>query len=192
MGKVIYLTGAPASGKSSTVQLLAAADPGLLVWEYGARLTAYIQERNAALTQQDELRKHSASIVTPEDIEKLDSMLLAFVSAHRSTRNIIIDSHPVTKEVFGFRITPFSLERIAHLAPDEIWMLYASAHSTIDRITTNPAGRPTISEEEATFHTSLQAAVASTYGIALGRAVHLFDSTLDRTALIARMQARLS
>ena len=42
MPKVIYLTGAPASGKSSTTRMLADRVPGLRVWEYGARLTEHV------------------------------------------------------------------------------------------------------------------------------------------------------
>lgn len=74
MGKVIYLTGAPASGKSSTTRLLATAESTLLVWEYGARLTEYVRARSADVAGQDDLRKHSAAIVTAADVEEVDVM----------------------------------------------------------------------------------------------------------------------
>ncbi|MDP3634931.1 ATP-binding protein [Phenylobacterium sp.] len=192
MGKVVYLTGAPASGKSSTTRLLREGDPELLVWEYGARLTEHINGRSVGIVHQDQLRERSASVVTAADIEDVDRALLEFVATHRSTHNIIIDSHPVTKEAFGFRITPFSLEQFRRLAPDEIWLLYVSPKVTIERIANDPAGRPTVSEEDARLHTSLQASVAATYGISIGRAVHLFDGAGDRSELIARLQKRLA
>jgi adenylate kinase len=129
--------------------------------------------------------------VTPEDVQEVDHALVDFVSKHRATHTIVIDSHSVTKEIFGFRITPFSFEQIEHLAPDEIWLLYASPEVTIRRISADAAGRPTISEEESRLHTSLQASVAATYGIALGQAVYLFDTGGDRKELLARLQARL-
>lgn len=191
MGKVIYLTGAPASGKSSTMHLLSTSMPDLLHWEYGARLTEHLKKRWPEVIQQDDLRRHSASVITAEDVEEVDRSLVAFVADHREMHNIVIDSHPVTKEMFGFRITPFSLEQFSRLSPDEIWVFYASPAVTIQRIVDNPGGRPLITEEEARFHTALQASVAATYGMSVGRAVYLFDTAGDRTELLTRLRERL-
>lgn len=191
MGKVIYLTGAPASGKTTVSRLLKEAEPSLLIWEYGARLTQHVQARLEAEFPQEALRRHSAAVVTAADVHEVDQALVAFVSEHRPRNNIIIDSHPVTKEAFGFRVTPFSLSQLGELAPDEIWQLYASPEVTIERITADPAGRPMISDEEARLHTTLQASVAATYGAALGRAVYLFDSAGDRSELLERLRRRL-
>lgn len=192
MGKVVYLTGAPASGKSSTTRMLAVVDPTLVVWEYGAKLTDHVQRRTGLVTLQDELRTHSAGVVTFDDVQEVDQELVRFVQAHRQSSNIIIDSHPVTKEAFGFRVTPFSLELFNNLAPDEIWVLYASPEVTIERISADAAGRPMISVEEARFHTFLQSSVAATYAMSLGRAVHLFDTAGDRNELLSRLAGRLA
>lgn len=116
MPKVIYLTGAPAAGKSSTTRLLAERIPNLLVWEYGARLTSYLKSRSLVRSQ-DEVRAHSAAVVTPADIVEVDKLLLEFIEEHRHENPIIIDSHPVTKESYGFRITAFSVEQIVRLNP---------------------------------------------------------------------------
>src|SRR5829696_682665 len=115
MPKVIYLTGAPAPGKSSTTRLLAERVPELLIWEYGARLTEHMIGRSAGVTHQGDLRTRSAGVVTPEDITEVDRALVAFVAEHRESRSIVIDSHAVTKEEYGYRITPFSLEQFARL-----------------------------------------------------------------------------
>ena len=45
MAKVIYLTGAPASGKSSTTRLLKERLADLEIWEYGAQLTEHCLAR---------------------------------------------------------------------------------------------------------------------------------------------------
>ncbi len=185
MPKVIYLTGAPAAGKSSTTRLLAENIPDLLIWEYGARLTEYLKNRTSAVRSQEDLRSQSAGIVTPADVAAVDELLADFVDEHRSDRSIIIDSHPVTKEAYGFRVTAFSLEQIARLKPDEIWVVFASPEETRKRIANDPGGRPMISEEEARMHTGLQASVATTYGIITGSPVYLFDTGLSREALRA-------
>jgi adenylate kinase len=189
--KVIYLTGAPAAGKSSTLALLQEADPSIYRFEYGAELTKFIQEKDASLRDQEELRSLSAKIVTPEDVEALDEVLLGLIEELRNKQAIIVDSHPVTKEQYGYRITAFSQEKVQMLNPDEIWVFYTAPSVALDRIRKRPAGRPNISDEEARMHTALQASVAATYGIATGKPVYLFDTNCDQSELVRNLLDRL-
>ena len=191
MSKVIYVTGAPAAGKSSTLKALGTRIPDIQIWEYGERLTTYIRARSVKVADQSELRAKSAQIVTPDDIVQLDGQLLEFVELHRGKRPVLIDSHPVTKEEFGFRITAFSEQRVRELAPDEIWVFFASPEETRQRIQNESGGRPLPSEEEARMHTSLQASSAATYGILVGAPVYLFDTAVNRVALLSRLMRRL-
>lgn len=190
--KVVYVTGAPASGKSSTMRLLKDSLPDLNIWEYGSRLTTFLKEQGAELRDQDELRSRSASIVTTQDIELMDDQLLAWAAERRLTGHVVIDSHPVTKEDYGFRVTAFSAERFRRLAPDEIWLFYVSPEVTCDRIAQDPSGRPTITLEEARIHSASQASVACTFGIAARCPVYMFDTDVDRPRLIDRLVERLS
>ncbi len=192
MPKVIYLTGAPAAGKSSTTRLLLEQAPDLVIWEYGARLTEHCAARSADVTGQHELRARSAGLVTPEDVAEVDRALMAFVDENRPSRHVLIDSHPVTKESYGYRITPFSLEQFAQLRPDEIWVLFASPEETRRRIETDPGGRPQVTEEEARTHTMLQASVAATYGMSIRCPVYMFDTAGPREKLVTRLAGRLS
>lgn len=192
MPKVIYLTGAPAAGKSSTTRLLSERVTDLLIWEYGVKLTEHCAARSASVLGQEEVRARSAALVTIEDVGIVDHALLQFVDKNRFSRNIIVDSHPVTKEEWGFRITPFSFDQFARLAPDEIWTLYASPEETHRRIGNDSGGRPLVTEEEARMHTMLQASVAATYGMSIRCPVYLFDTTLPRDELLSRLAGRLS
>jgi adenylate kinase len=189
--KTVYLTGAPAAGKSTTSRLLLDKIPELKIWEYGAELTRYVSNRQNVATQTD-LRRLSANVISPEDVAALDKELIVFVEANRATYPIIIDSHPVTKEDYGYRITAFSADQIKALAPDEIWVLFTSPEVTVNRIQLDASGRPQIDLEQARWHTSLQASVAATYGIASGRPVYLFDASEDQEVLIERLVHRLS
>lgn len=192
MPKVIYLTGAPASGKSSTTALLLEKVPRIAVWEYGKMLTGHCATRSRDVTSQQDLRSKSASVVTPEDIAEVDAALLSFVCENRSTQHVLIDSHPVTKETYGYRITPFSLQQFAELRPDEIWVLYATPEETRRRIQSDSGGRPQITEEEARMHSMLQASVAATYGMSIRCPVYMFDTAARREDLVARLVDRLS
>lgn len=173
-------------------RMLSNCVPDLAVWEYGARLTEHVRSRSDSVVTQDDLRARSAGVVTPEDVEELDHALIAFVAEHRASQHVLIDSHPVTKEAYGYRITPFSLKRFAHLAPDEIWVLFASPEETRRRIAADNGGRPMVTEAEARIHTAMQASVAATYGMSLGRPVYLFDTAAPREELVARLAERLA
>lgn len=188
--KTVYLTGAPSAGKSTTARALRERIPGLMLWEYGAELTRYVSDRSPETTQED-LRRLSANFISPEDISAVDEKLLEFVKTNRAAHPIIIDSHPVTKEDYGYRVTAFSADQIRVLSPDEIWVLFTPPEVAVDRINLAAEGRAKVNTEQARLHTSLQVSVAASYGIAAGRPVYLFDSSVDQQALVERLVVRL-
>ncbi|TDK37561.1 AAA family ATPase [Rhizobium deserti] len=188
--KTIYLTGAPAAGKTTAVNLLSQKSPSTLVWSYSERLQQHLANRATNVSQQI-MRSQSSLMITPDDILAVDRQLLSFVEEHRGASDLIIDSHPVTKESYGYRVTAFSLDQIMALKPDEIWMLFASPSQTVERIGTDAQGRPAPSLDEALLHTSIQASVATAYGILTGRPVYFFDSNVDAGAQAERMAKRL-
>lgn len=174
------------------MRLLAARQPDLQVWEYGARLTTFLQDRGASVSSQDELRAHSAKIATPDDINALDEELLRWWGQARMRGSAVIDSHAVTKEDYGFRVTAFSIEQFQQLAPDEIWLFYTAPEVALERISRAPGGRPMISVEEARMHTAAQASVASTFAIASGCPLYMFDTDTDQDSLVDRLICRLT
>lgn len=184
-----YLTGAPASGKTTLAHALLDAVRPLELFEYGARLTESLTSRHRNLLQED-VRARSASIVTTEDVRAVDLELQDFVDSNRRSSHIVIDSHAVTKEAFGFRLVPFSQAKLAALAPTLIIVLVADGTTTLSRIAANSGGRPMVTEWEAAFHTTLQASVASAYSSALGIPAYFLDGTQPLAKLVERV-ARL-
>ena len=173
---VVYLTGAAASGKSTLARNLRALCPELVVFSYSERLRDLIANRQGSLLE-DETRRKSAGIVTPADIETLDNSLLSLVTYERAHRSILIDSHSVTKEDFGFRVAGVSTERIKALNPDAIVCLYAHGQAVIDRMRTQATGS-LMSVFEADMYTYMQAQLAIQYGVIVGKPVYLFDTTM--------------
>lgn len=184
--QVLYLTGAPAAGKSSATRLLRDMLTSVSVFEYGERLTALISERCGGLAQ-DQLREHSAQIVTHDDIRELDRRLIAFVETARQEGPVVIDSHAVTKESYGFRVTPYSLSELALVRPSAIGVLYTPPETTLRRIASDPGGRPMVTTWEADFHTQLQAGVAVTYAIGLGVPLYFIDSSATREKVAQKL-----
>ena len=179
MYNLIYLTGAPASGKSSlSSEIRKEREDKVVVFEYGKELTKYLKEKGAVIEGQTELRQKSSAIVTKDDIYALDNLLLDFANCQRSSRHVIVDSHAVTKEIYGYRILPFSVEQMKILNPSKIVVLYAESDVVIRRISSNSQGRPSISPFEADMHTFLQASVAINYSMLLHVPIYYFDSSL--------------
>lgn len=162
------------------------------MWEYGARLTTFIQERDVNLKDQADLRAKSAGSVTPKDIEAVDAQLISFVEQNRGSNHIIIDTHPVTKEAYGFRVTAFSLEQIQRLKPDEIWVFFTAPEVVLSRIANDAQGRRSVTLEEARMHTAVQGSVAATYGIATGRPVYLSDTNRPQDEVVEQLSRRLA
>lgn len=173
---VLYLTGAPAAGKSSIGKRLKEVFHPLEIFEYGLELTQYINREKGHKATQNEVRAKSAGIITREDVQAVDNQLLLYVSENRARTNIIIDTHAVTKEHYGFRVTPFSLDQIERLAPTEIVVLYVEPSVSQKRISSDPQGRPLVTLYESSLHTSLQMNVALSYGTKLGVPVYLIDA----------------
>jgi adenylate kinase len=193
MFEVIYLTGAPAAGKSTAAKLLVERVAPLEVFEFGERLTTYLAQKDRSAIIQEDLRRQSANLVTPEDVQAVDQLLLQFVANARTRTHVVIDSHPVTKEGFGFRVTPYALDDFAKLAPTQIWVLYADPETTMARIGRDAQGRPAITAAEAALHTHLQASVATTYGMRVGRPIHLFDTShLSPEEVVTMLAKRLN
>lgn len=193
MSLIVYLTGAPATGKSTLARNLAKAVPELRVFSYSSELRDYVARRAGipALSEED-IRQESAKIVTKEDVIAVDEMLIDLVAQQRkSSHSIVIDSHAVTKEHFGFRVTPFSLTALKLLAPDVILCLYLDSQIARARIRGNPMGRPLPSQTELELHCQLQAYVAVQYGIILGRPVYMLDSSVTEDELLTRALERL-
>lgn len=174
---VIYLTGAPAAGKTSLSSGLKERVPTLEIFEYGARLTAHVQGRLGRSLEQSDLRRRSAGVVRPEDVAEVDRLLIDFVDEHRGHSPVLIDSHAVTREEYGFRVTPYSLRDFERLGPTQIWVLYTSPDIALQRIGAAPAGRRPVSYWEAGFHAALQSSVAATYAMQLGVPLQVIDGT---------------
>lgn len=185
MHQVIYLTGPPASGKTTLLNNVAASRTDVAPFSYGEVLTQ-IAKRRADLQNlsQEDVRRESASLVWPEDVLNADAALVAFVAERKASSHVIVDSHPVTKEKFGFRVTAYGEEALRRVGFTRLCCLYCDPEVARARIPTAPSGRPLVTAFEAAMHTHLQASVVATYGVLLGLPVYYLDSGQDPASLV--------
>ncbi len=184
MSKVIYLTGAPASGKSTLTENISKRFPDACIFTYSKELLKVVERRVASVKTQDDLRQHSAAVITHDDVKIVDNELLKLLETTRNKKNVIIDSHPVTIESYGFRVTPFAKAQIKRLNPDVIICLFSDAETVRKRICENPAGRPLPSSFELDLHTQLQSQIASIYAMETGARLFLLNSSVSRDELL--------
>jgi adenylate kinase len=189
---VIYLTGAPASGKSTTVRALLELAPSFVRWDYGAELLRIVSNELGRSVSYDELRADSGTLVSPRAVVTLDEHLIQWVTETRTQRPVIIDSHPVTREDYGFRVTAFSAEQWCRLAATHLFCLYCSPETTRSRIAQNAEGRLLSDEFHAGFHAALQASVAISYAIHVGAPVQLLCTDAISPASLARQISLVS
>lgn len=188
---VVYLTGPPASGKSTLANALGRSVRPLQIISYSALLKDYMNTHYEPSITVDNLRQESAHRVRPEDVEAVDQTLVEQVNRHRHSKHILVDSHPVTKEDYGFRVTAFSIPLLQALAPTMICVLYADSSVIKARTEVNDEGRKSESAFEADVHRSLQATVALVYGITLGVPIYFLDSDRSAQDVVAEIARRL-
>lgn len=175
MYKVVYLTGAPASGKSSICSAVQLKEPNTVIFRYGKILTDYVRERMVDVTQEG-LRSSSAMIVHPSDVKEIDRQMVEFVSTERLKNHVIIDTHALTREVYGFRMTPVSEKDMKAMDPSFIVTLMASPDATRERTNKKAEGRPQLSDWQFQLQTSLQNIIPATYSILCGAPAYFIEN----------------
>ncbi len=188
MYPVIYLTGAPASGKSTLARNLLEEVKDLAVFAYSEELRKHVGGKLDRQLSEDDIRAMSAQVVTAADVRELDQILQEKIRSGRQQRPFLIDSHAVTKEAYGFRVTSFDTSTLQAIGPTCIISLYVPVATTLQRISSDPMGRPTVSAEEAQMHSQLQNGLAAQYGVLAGCPVYLLDATQPPAILVAQVK----
>jgi len=180
-GQVVLLTGGAGTGKSTLSKVLSEALNPLHRVDFGQLLLdRKIGQGMSSLTYED-LRRDSSRLITAADVRAVDEDLLVTLPALRRRANVLIDSHAVTKEPFGYRVTHYSLDQLKRLSLDAVFVTYCDPAELVMRVREDPKGRPPISEFEALHYMALQEGVAINYAIACGCPCY-FLRTGDRSA----------
>jgi adenylate kinase len=174
---IIYLTGSPATGKTTLAERLSNQITNLLHFRFGRVLTDLIQN-NHEITQQA-LRTATSHVSTPELVNLVNEKAISTCEQHRKSESVIIDTHAVTTENTGFRITPMSFEQIGRLKPDIFVCLTAQPTVRQARVRAASNGRPSLTEEQLRTQGLLQESLVVTYSAAIGRPAYFMRNETE-------------
>lgn len=177
MGRVIYLTGAPASGKTTLSERIADRLPGIQLFKFGRELADYLSKREAV--SPDALRSGTDSIVTPQDVIEINRLAADFAAQHRNAHHVIIDTHALTREAFGFRMTPIGADLVRELNPDVLVTLVCPPGVLAERVKKDAKGRPPLSDWQLSLQTELQNVIPTTYAILCDRPAYFFENVRE-------------
>lgn len=176
-GKVVMITGAAGTGKSTLAAECAAQIRPLHRVDIGQWLLEAKRKQGYPQLTYEQLRTLSADIITPEDVRAADFAFVESLSGLRAQTHVIVDSHAVTRETFGYRITHFSLDDLRRIAFDAIVITYCNPDVWLERRSSNPQGRPELSRFEVQHHMALQEMIGLNYAVACGCPCYVLDTT---------------
>lgn len=189
--KKIYLTGIPCTGKTSLINKIIDRHPHIKAIRYSDILQQYIIVKNNEYIEKSELRKKSSEIIEPEDINVVDDIIIRKMCEISQTSHVILDSHPVTTEDYGFRVTPFKRDFVQRADFDILVCLFASPMTIIGRYQKTLSDRKLISMQEVETSMYLQNSIAVSYGMLLDKPVYFYNTDTDINFLVESLCSKI-
>lgn len=172
--KLIYVTGAPASGKTTLISNLETKIQPCKAIGYGTLIRDALA-REGTDTAYSDLREKSSKVVSSGTVSSLDDKIADDVQQWLDESHVVIGSHSVNYEDYGIRITPFSAAALSRLPMSAVVILEAAPEELVQRRGEN-SGRIWSKSEEAARLQALQIQIGLVYGIMTASPVYVFDA----------------
>jgi len=172
--ETILLTGIAAVGKSTLSRTIGKTS-GFKSFEYGAELFNQAHQEHPEITYA-QTRSHAETYISDEHVRHTDEALQLFIQQYRNECHVVIDSHAISRERYGFRSEPFGPGGLQRASFSRIVCLYCEPAVIAERIKANADGRQTLTIPELELYQQLQSSVAITYSTIAGIPLHFINS----------------
>ncbi|HZR82560.1 MAG TPA: AAA family ATPase [Candidatus Binatia bacterium] len=160
----VLLTGVPGVGKSSVARWLEERCDARYRWvPFGELIRQALNELAGSRVEEAQLRREPTSLVTEAVLEHATRQLVAMCASSARRVVVIVDSHAVSQDQFGFRSTPDGPSYFKALRYDAIVQLVLPGQEILDRTPVGTGGRQARSGVDLDFHSSLQLMVSTFY-----------------------------
>ena len=175
---IVLLTGAPGVGKTTVAQRIASLHPHA-VKTIGFGRLVYQAVRSRSPLSDEEFRSLAAEVTTPADLSPAAAdMLTSLVASTRAEGgSLLVESHAVARETFGWQAHPDSPSTLAGYTYDTLIHLDAPAHVILSRTRADDGGRLAQDERDVAVLASIQMAVSVYYAAVLGVPLNVIDAS---------------
>lgn len=179
-GAVVFVTGVTAVGKTSVARELERRGVGKSL-SIGELVLSEARHVWPNVTH-NQLRQEPDLYAPPTVVESAILALCQRIEDERDTQTLIIESHAVTAESYGCRVTPFSYGHLQRLAFDFIVLLECSEAALASRWRDRHGGIPVPTSLGSM--TKVQGAVGAAYAVAIGCPLYVItaDAPIDFVA----------
>lgn len=143
---------------------------------FGQLLHLAVERRLATRINYAKFRAAAASLVTPSDFEEASIELTNNTTASDPNRWLIVDSHAVAREQFGWQANPDTPGTLQQYAYDVIILLDAPSRVVLKRIRKTPNGRLVKTERDVAILAALQQGIATYYSGTIGCPLWVIDA----------------
>jgi adenylate kinase len=179
--KVILLTGIPSSGKTTATDYVRTNFENIKVVRYG-ELLFRMKEKTHPGIKYEQMRSQSGSILSKEDLAGADDLILKTVIDHKGKFDIIIESHGVTKEDYGFRITPYkNVKKLVNLGVTNVVYISSDSDIIVKRMLGSAKGRKKMNQGQIQQNFRLQETLALVYAVLTGSTFTVIENNSTLT-----------
>lgn len=183
MNKVVLITGFPGAGKTTVVNHLQKIVLNAIVVRYGEVILEVLRRKDKTLTY-DKMKKNASGLIDETVVAKADRLVLRRAPKLKQKGSLLMESHAVTKEDFGIKLTPPQNSAfISKINFDAIVFIYCSPKVLLKRIQNNPGQRLTPSLNEIRVGTQLQQGLSLNYSILAKCPLYVVDNSKGEDAL---------